>query len=222
MAGDWIKFEMATFEKPEVLEMSGALGISQEQVVGGLLRVWFWFDQNTINGHAACVTDVTLLSHLNRAVGVSQFAEAMLSTGWLVQKGDEISMPNFDRHNGKSAKNRALAYNRKRAERDKKVSRSERDKRVTRDRDRDRVNKGRGNSVGVVDTKGPRLTVDAESLSPQKSRQEKIDATQLNEIHRNTYRKLFAEELDAQALREAENPIRGIMDETARRIGGRH
>ena len=38
-----------------------------------------------------------------------------------------MTVPNFDRHNGKSAKSRGLAYNRKQRERRAKVSRPKRD-----------------------------------------------------------------------------------------------
>ena len=44
MAGDWLKFEKVTMDKPEVFEMAGILGIDPDAVVGKLLRVWSWFD----------------------------------------------------------------------------------------------------------------------------------------------------------------------------------
>jgi len=44
--------------------------------------------------------------------GVTGFGEAMNLSGWLVQDGHNLVLPNFDRHNGKSAKNRALTAQR--------------------------------------------------------------------------------------------------------------
>lgn len=108
MAGDWIKFETATPDKPEVWEIAGALDIDPDAVVGKLLRVWSWFDQHTEEGNAASVT----MSLLDRSVGVIGFCAAMIDAGWMVQEGNRINLPNFDRHNGKTAKNRALTAKR--------------------------------------------------------------------------------------------------------------
>jgi hypothetical protein len=52
MAGDWIKFDTSTPDKPEVFEMAAELGIDPDAVVGKLLRVWKWFDQQTTDGNA--------------------------------------------------------------------------------------------------------------------------------------------------------------------------
>jgi hypothetical protein len=49
---------------------------------------------------------------LDRIAGVVGFAEAMSLTGWLEQNGHALSLPKFDRHNGKTAKNRALTNER--------------------------------------------------------------------------------------------------------------
>lgn len=40
VAGDWIKVEHATPDKPEVVLMSSILKIDQDAVTGKLLRVW--------------------------------------------------------------------------------------------------------------------------------------------------------------------------------------
>lgn len=108
MAGDWIKVEHATLDKPEVYEIAEILGISPEEVVGRLLRVWFWFDEQTENGNAVNVTSVTLVKRLVTVSGLEGFPEAMKKVGWL----NGSSIPNFDRHNGKSAKSRALTASR--------------------------------------------------------------------------------------------------------------
>lgn len=113
MAGDWLKFEKVTLDKPEVFEMAGILGIDPDAVVGKLLRVWNWFDDHSETGHAP----VTLESFLDRAAGVSGFVEAMIRVGWMKKVEESLILPNFDRHNGKPAKTRALAANRKRNQR---------------------------------------------------------------------------------------------------------
>ena len=52
MAGDWIKFELTTMDKPEVCQIADVAGIDPDAVVGKLMRVWGWFDQQTEDGNA--------------------------------------------------------------------------------------------------------------------------------------------------------------------------
>ena len=104
----WIKFETATSEKPEVWAMALSLGIDADAVVGKLLRVWAWFDTQTVEGNAPSVTKALLDSKLS----VSGFCDAMIRVGWMCEVDGQISLPNFDRHNGKTAKNRALTSKR--------------------------------------------------------------------------------------------------------------
>jgi hypothetical protein len=124
MAGDWIKFEVSTSDKQEVWAMASTLGIDADCVVGKLLRVWAWFDQQTQDGTtrtnaepngasvSSCVSSSVSKALLDRRVGVSGFCEAMISVGWMLDNGSSISLPNFDRHNGKTAKTRILTAKR--------------------------------------------------------------------------------------------------------------
>lgn len=117
MAGDWIKVESNTPDKPEVIGMADMLGLSPAHVFGGLFMVWRWFDQHTTEGNALYVTKVTV----DRLSGVTGFAEAMHKVGWLIiDEGGAISLPNFDRHCGDTAKSRALTA--KRVAKHKKIS----------------------------------------------------------------------------------------------------
>lgn len=108
MSGDWIKVEVALPEKPEVWQIAGILRLDPDAVVGKLLKVWRWFDAHTESGNAHGVT----YALVDSIVGVTGFAEAMALCGWLVQDGSILSLPNFDHHNGKTAKNRALTAKR--------------------------------------------------------------------------------------------------------------
>ena len=116
MAGDWIKFETATSDKPEVWAMAQSLGIDADAVVGKLLRVWAWFDQQTQEGNAvgngASVTSSVTKALLDRRVGVSGFCDSMILSGWMADDGHSLTLPNFDRHNGKTAKTRAMTAKR--------------------------------------------------------------------------------------------------------------
>lgn len=105
---DWIKFEATTPDKPEVVRMASDLGIDQDAVVGKLLRLWVWADQNSVNGNGVSVTS----SFLDRITFCPGFASAMRGVGWLVGDDGALSLPNFDRHNGKTAKGRAVTNRR--------------------------------------------------------------------------------------------------------------
>lgn len=120
MAGYWIKFEQTTPDKPEVVRMATLLNIDQDEVVGKLLRVWIWADLNSIPAEKVCVTD----AFIDRLVSKKRFAHAMRLVGWLTGDSGALNFPNFQRHNGESAKKRALENNRQ-------VSRRQRDKNVT-------------------------------------------------------------------------------------------
>ena len=108
MAGDWIKVEVSLTMKPEVWRIAAMTGLDADAVVGKLIRAWAWFDAHTENGNAAGVT----FALLDSVCGRSGFADAMSSVGWLEQDGDTMRLPNFGRHNGKTAKNRALTAKR--------------------------------------------------------------------------------------------------------------
>jgi hypothetical protein len=108
MAGYWIKFETSTSDKPEVWAIAESLSIDPDAVVGKLLRVWAWFDDHTEKGNAPSVTKALL----DRRVGVTGFCDAMILSGWMIEDGEVVCLPNFDRHNGATAKSRCLTAKR--------------------------------------------------------------------------------------------------------------
>lgn len=111
MAGDWLKVEIATPDKPEVFMIAERLKISPAEAFGRLFLVWRWFNQHTIDGNALAVT----YSHIDHIAGVTGMGEAMRDVRWLTFADDNlvgVKLPNFDRHNGKPAKERALTAKR--------------------------------------------------------------------------------------------------------------
>lgn len=103
MAGDWIKLENTTPDKPEVIRMASILRMDQDAVVGKLIRVWVWADQNSIDGNDITVTE----SFIDRLTSKRGFAAAMRSVKWLSGNDGAIIFPQFERHNGETAKARA-------------------------------------------------------------------------------------------------------------------
>ena len=105
----WLKFDTATPEKPEIMAITMALGFDDPDLtVGKLLKVWRWFDQHSVDGNARGVTAALL----DRVIGVSGMCAAMSNVGWLDIEEGGLSLPNFERHNGKTAKDRALTAQR--------------------------------------------------------------------------------------------------------------
>lgn len=115
MAGDWLKFEKSTLDKPEVFAIASAMDLDLDSVIGKLIRVWSWFDSQTVDGNAARVTS----SQLDRVAGVTGFIDAMAMEGWAVISSEGIALPEFDRHNGETAKKRALTAKRQKKHREK-------------------------------------------------------------------------------------------------------
>jgi hypothetical protein len=105
MAGDWIKVEKATARKPEIMGIARELSISMDAAFGLCFRFWCWCDDNLTTGNTFCVTE----SLLDETFGKQNFASAMVKVGWLKFDGDQMTVPNFDRHLSKGAKSRAEA-----------------------------------------------------------------------------------------------------------------
>lgn len=111
----WIKVEVTTPDKPEIVGMAARLRIDQDAVVGKCLRVWAWADQNSVNGAAIPIT----AAFLDRMTDRKGFAEALRSVGWLSGEDGALTFPGFDRHNGATAKARAETNRRVAAHRER-------------------------------------------------------------------------------------------------------
>jgi hypothetical protein len=103
MAGDWIKIEMETPDKPEVVNMAAILRMDQDAVTGKLFRIWTWADRNSIDGEAMPIT----CAFLDRLTTKRGFSAAMRQVGWLAGEDGNLTFPGFYRHNGITAKARA-------------------------------------------------------------------------------------------------------------------
>lgn len=118
MAGDWMKIELVTPDKPEVFQIAQILEIEPDAVVGKLVRFWAWFNEQSVDGKEPAGT----IFLLNRAVQNDRFCDALIEVGWLETDGEFIQIPEFDRHNGKGAKIRAQSNRRTAKHRAKKVN----------------------------------------------------------------------------------------------------
>ncbi len=129
MAGDWIKMRHDLGDDPAVITLVALTScVDAEHVIGKLHKLWSWADRQSRNGHAPGVTAFWLDWFLH----CDGFAKVLEKVGWLRITDKDIVIPKFDRHVSKSAKNRALAAQRKVTQR----SRNDRDKSVTREEKR--------------------------------------------------------------------------------------
>lgn len=114
MAGDWIKLEHSTPDKPEVVQLAIILDFEDHDLAWAkCVRLWIWADQQSIDGNALSVTD----SFIDRYTRVTGFAAALRKVGWLGGRDSRLSIPNFARHNGQSSKTRANTQKRVRKSR---------------------------------------------------------------------------------------------------------
>ena len=116
MAGDWIPMRINLAADPDVVAIAIVLGLSEDDVAGKLLRFWGWADQHTTDGNARSVTT----SWIDKHIGVTGFAAALLGVGWLERTDDGVRIPGFDRFLGKGGKTRAKTNRRVAAHREVK------------------------------------------------------------------------------------------------------
>ena len=93
--------------------MARSMGLSPLYVAACCMLVWAWAEDVTENGLIEGVT----AADVSFAAGIEGIAEAMVEAGWLIETGDAVALPNWDRHNGEPAKRRAVDAMRKRVRR---------------------------------------------------------------------------------------------------------
>ena len=140
MAGEWIKMRNDLHTHPKVVRMSSALKADRLRVIGGLHAVWCLFDVHSEDGSLSGYTPQAV----DELISFAGFSDAMSAVKWLNIDGDGLTLPEFDEHNGQSAKRRATETKRKRLERDgvepkttgRKTSASDADKKRSRGEER--------------------------------------------------------------------------------------
>lgn len=149
MAGDWIKMRMDLRTHPKVVRISSATGSDKLRVVGGLHAVWCLFDIHSTDGHIEGYT----VAAIDEYLGFPGFADAMALVGWLEIVEGGLKLPEFDTHNGTTAKRRAEDAVRKAASRRAKsvldVSADDADEMTTREEKR-REQENKANTEDVA------------------------------------------------------------------------
>ena len=104
MAGHWIEWEKGLVRKPEVIRIARTLQCTPQHAAACCMMVWEWAEDVTENGVIPGVT----AADVSFAAGVPGIGEAMVTAGWLLETGDAVVLPNWDRHNSEPSKRRAL------------------------------------------------------------------------------------------------------------------
>lgn len=128
MAADWMPIRLDLKDDPAVITIAHETGLDEHGVVGRLVAVWAWANAHTTDGNASGNALGVTVAWLDRYVGVTGFARAMIAVQWLatVDTGNpsepddddaRICFPKFDRWNSQAAKRRIDAANRVRAHR---------------------------------------------------------------------------------------------------------
>ncbi len=168
MAGDWIKMRTDLQTHPKIVRILSATSTDKFRVIGGLHAVWTVFDTHSTDGVLKGYTP-ELLDHV---IGWEGFSRAMEAVGWLLFDGIEtLALPEFEAHNGQSAKRRAEDQKRKKNSRQsvRNVSADDADKKRIRDRDREDKEKIEPSaSADVLDRVDPLVAADFRKLRAAK------------------------------------------------------
>ena len=127
MAGEWIAYDLALPDKPEVQELLDLTGEPLEVVVYRLLQLWGWASMHCVDGTARMT-----IPRLVRTCGADEtFWRAVASVGWLEidETAATVAVPGWDRRFSQAAKSRAQHADRAKAqnERDPQRKRGSRD-----------------------------------------------------------------------------------------------
>lgn len=98
----WIKIRTDLRDHPKIVRMASALKADRLRILGGLQIVWGIFDTHSTDGLLEGYTLATIDEETWKGFGA-----AMQQIRWLEETDDGLIIPEFDIHNGASAKKRA-------------------------------------------------------------------------------------------------------------------
>lgn len=112
MAGDWIKIRHALPRSGNVVRIMSACDADKLRTIGGLVSALLLFDEQTDSGHLSGYT----LKVFDLEVGLPGLGAALCDpkVGWMEESEDGLTLLEWDKHNGASAKRRANDAERKR------------------------------------------------------------------------------------------------------------
>lgn len=110
MAGDWIKVEKHTPNKPELRYVARTCGCTQAEAFLAWFKLWSYLDDQTDDGYVRFLS----ASDADEIGTLCGLGAALADVGWLVFDAGGVQVVHWERHNGRSAKRRASETERKR------------------------------------------------------------------------------------------------------------
>jgi hypothetical protein len=108
MSIEWIKFRKSLLRDGRVLYAKRRCNASSVTVIGGLVTLWSIADDFADeNGLLFGYTK----EDINRQIGIENFCES-LPEDWIDLSGEFVKIPNYQEHNGATAKKRAVTQKR--------------------------------------------------------------------------------------------------------------
>jgi len=100
----WIKVDVTTCDKVKIIHIARACGVRVNEAFGAWFRLWAWFDGVTEDGRL----DFLKPEDCDAKAGLNGIGAALSDVGW-IEFGERGAMIiGWDKHNGKSAKKRAM------------------------------------------------------------------------------------------------------------------
>ncbi len=106
---DWIKVEKNTHEKKKMRDIAKLCGVSRSEAFMGWFTLWCWFDSETEDGFLPNLTP----AECDEVSGIIGMGAALRKVEWVEFSDDGALIMKWSRHNGESAKKRALDAQRK-------------------------------------------------------------------------------------------------------------
>lgn len=108
MQPNWLPIRCDLHDDVAVISIASATGTDEFSVVGRLVRLWSWANEQLADGNATGVT----VSWIDRYLSCPGFAMAMVTAGWLTEVDGGVAFPKFDVWNSQGAKRRLLTSKR--------------------------------------------------------------------------------------------------------------
>lgn len=161
----WIKMGTGLRDHPKVVRMAGMLKSDCLRVVGALHAVWSVFDEQSPDG----LLEFYTLRVLDDKIGWRGFSKALQSVGWLEESESGLQVPDYEEHNGPTAKRRASDAKRKQGSREATGDTRTKSERMADDL-RTKVGKMSASDADTLRTRGEgeerRVFVEGEESSP--------------------------------------------------------
>ena len=100
----WIKVDVTTCDKVKIIHIARAWGVRVNEAFGAWFRLWAWFDGVTEDGRL----DFLKPEDCDAKAGLNGIGAALSDVGWIEFGERGAIIIGWDKHNGKSAKKRAM------------------------------------------------------------------------------------------------------------------